>query len=264
MKKEIEKAKKVNRFWFIWNVIETLLLFAGGALAIVVGILMSQNTGAEAAGTAENVVAYVLSSFVILDGLLRVVMFLVRYQRGDEVAPMVVAGFEVAVGILLILLQSRFTAEHLFTFTIVNFIAIALIVMGALLLVYAIYYIVKRIVKLVMPVLEIFLGAILVGVGIAIILIYHNGNSRDMLVLIMTGAILCIGSIGMLIATIITHNKGKKMLKEAEDEEEGTYPVAAPEESPKEKKGAKESKVVEAETVEPEQLTGPKGIEHKK
>ena len=226
MKKEIEKAKKVNRFWFIWNVIETVLLLLAGALAITIGILQGQAENAGAAGTAENVVAYVISAFIILDGLLRVVMFLVRYQRGEEISPLVVAGFEIAVGVLFILLQSRFTQEHLFTFTIVNFIAIALIVMGALLLVYAIYFIVKRIVKLVMPVLEIFLAAVLVGVGIAIILIYLNGDARDMLVLIMTGAILCIGSIGMLIATLITHSKGKKMLKEAEAEEEGTYPVA--------------------------------------
>ena len=69
----------------------------------------------------------------------------------------------------------------------------------------------------------------------------------------------------MLIATLITHSKGKKMLKEAEAEEEGTYPVADVSDSPKGKGAAKEEPaVVEAETVEPEQISGPKAIGKKK
>ena len=82
MSEAIEKQKRINKFWFWWNLIESIVLFAGGVLAIVAGIL-SGVEGNQTPEGIENAVAYAVAAFVILDGLLRIVMFLARIQKGE-------------------------------------------------------------------------------------------------------------------------------------------------------------------------------------
>lgn len=224
MSEVIQKEKRVNQFWFVWNLIESLVLFAGGVLAIVAGVL-TKTESASTPSTIENAVAYVVAGFVILDGILRIVMFLSRATKDDEQSPLVVAGFEISLGILLVLLQTHFGQGDLFTFTVAHLIAIVLMVMGFLLLIYAIYAIAKRMVKLVMPIMEILFAAILVAVGVVIEVLYNTSSSRSQLVLILTGSILALAAVGMFIITLITHSRAVKQLRLAEEEERGDYRV---------------------------------------
>lgn len=242
MSQATQKQRKLNKFWFVWNLIESLILFGGGVMSIVAGVMAGQGSGGSAPQGIENGIAYAVAAFIILDGVLRIVLHLARLQKDTEQSPMVIAGFEVSLGILLVLLQSRFTNEHIFTFTVVNLIAIILMVMGVLLLVYAIYAIAKKFAKLFMPVVEILFAAILAGVGVVIEVLYHTESSKDQLVLIMTGSILCLAAIGMFIITLVTRAKAKKELDQAEREEQGDYDVddgngkrrsAAPSQEPK-------------------------------
>ena len=242
MSQATQKQRKLNKFWFVWNLIESLILFGGGVMSIVAGVMAGQSNGGSAPQGIENGIAYAVAAFIILDGVLRIVLHLARLQKDTEQSPMVIAGFEVSLGILLVLLQSRFTNEHIFTFTVVNLIAIILMVMGVLLLVYAIYAIAKKFAKLFMPVVEILFAAILAGVGVVIEVLYHTESSKDQLVLIMTGSILCLAAIGMFIITLVTRAKAKKELDQAEREEQGDYDVddgngkrrsAAPSQEPK-------------------------------
>ena len=223
MSREIKKQLGVTKFWFIWNVIESLILLAGGVLAIVSGVLNESNPSTS--GTIENVIAYVIAGFIILDGILRVVLFLARFKDGDEMTPMIIAGFELALGTLMILLQINFSTVSIFTFTIVNLIAIMMMVMGLLVLVFAIFQIARKMAKLAMPVSQIFIGAVIIGVGVAVEVLYNTESSRQMLVLILTGVILSVAAVGMFIISLVAHHKSKKALEEALREERGDYRV---------------------------------------
>lgn len=272
MSQAIKKQRKINRFWFIWNLIESFVLLGGGVLAIVAGILTGQNNQGSPQGV-ENGIAYAVASFIILDGILRVVMCLVRYQKDDEQSPLVVAGFEISLGVLLMLLQSEYTDQSIFTYTVVNLIAIILMVMGALLMVYAIYVIARKFSTLFMPVVEILFAAILAGVGVVIEVLYRTQDSRNQLVLIMTGTILSLAAVGMFIITLITRAKAKKELDQAEREEEGNYQINDDKKAaPAEPKPAEVIDVIDADTVNPnepnagyaddsQKLSGPRAIE---
>lgn len=274
MSQAIQKQRSLNRFWFIWNLIESLVLLGGGVLSIVAGIMAGQN-GSGAPRGIENGIAYAVAGFIILDGILRIVMCLSRFQKDSESSPLVIAGFEVSLGVLLVLMQTHFTDQHIFTYTVVNLIAIILMVMGVLLLVYAIYVIAKKFAKLFMPVVEILFAAILAGVGIVIEVLYNTESSKDQLVLIMTGSILCLAAVGMFVVTLVTRAKAKKELDQAEREENGDYDVRkdSPQPAPVVKQ-AEIVDIVDADTVEaqeePEadpnaqQLGGPRAIGRKK
>lgn len=223
MSKEIKKQLKVTKFWFIWNLIESLILLGGGVLAIVSGILNEGDPSTS--GNIENIIAYVIGAFVILDGLLRIILFMTKFRDGDELTPMIVAGFELSLGTLLILLQTTFAGAHIFTYTIVNFVAIAMMVMGTLVLAFAIFQIARKMAKLTMPITQILVGAIVIGVGIAIEVLYNTESSRQMLVLILTGAILCVAAVAMFIITLVANHKNKKALEQAQREENGDYDV---------------------------------------
>lgn len=257
MSEATKKQKKLNTFWFLWNLIESIVLLTGGVLAIVFGVMNNNNSSSSM--DIENVVAYLVASFVILDGVLRVVMFLARYNRGDEQSPMIISGFEVALGTLLILIQLRYSADHIFTYTVVNLVAIILIAIGLLLLVYAIFLIAKKYAKLFMPIVEILFSAVLVGVGVVIEVLYHTESSREQLVLILSGAILSLAAIGMFIITLITRAKAKKELKKAEEEEQGNYEVAG-EGITDNTENAPE--IIDADLNEPESVEGPRAIGH--
>ncbi len=273
MSKEIKKQLKVTKFWFIWNIIESVILLAGGVLAIVSGVL--NDADPKTSGTIENVIAYVISGFIILDGLLRIILFLVKFQDGDEMTPMIIGGFELSLGTLMVLLQSTFSNVSIFTFTVVNLIAIMLMVMGALILAFAIFQIARKMAKLTMPIAQIFLGAVIIGVGVAVEVLYNTESSRQMLVLILTGVILSVAAIGMFIITLVAHHKTKKALKQAEREENGDYDVD--DNGPKIYRKAevvdepKQAEIVDVQETVPsnekenkEPLPGPRALKNKK
>lgn len=210
---ELEKKKKLNRFWGIWNFIESVILLAAGVLAIVVAIINGEGTSLN----IESAVAYVVGSFIVLDGILRVVMSLAHYKgaKGSEESTMLIGGFELTVGIVMMLLEIHFSTagEHIFTYLIAHFIAVLLIVIGLLLIIFSIITIAKKYAKLFMPILEILFSAILMGVGITILVLYYKNNNSQ-LVLILTGSILSIAGVAQGIITLITLHKTKKEEKE--------------------------------------------------
>lgn len=229
MSKETEKKKKVAKVWTIWNTIEAVLLIVSGIMSIVAGALHKPGEQG-AAQQLEQMLAYFVAGFVILDGILRVILYLARFKKNDDRSPFVTSGFEIAAGTLIILMQVKY--NDFFVYGIVNFVAVLLMVMGLLLLVFAIYVLVKKYEKLTMPVLEILLAAILIGVGVAIEIMYNTSDSREKLVLIMAGAILLVAGLAMLIFTMVVSKKDKKQTKQFEDEEKGTYQIVDAQEQP--------------------------------
>lgn len=204
------KDKGLNRFWFIWNLVETILLLAGGVLSIVAGILATKEDAASSVITAENGIAYLIAGFALLDGVLRVILFLAKYKQGADITPLLVSAFEITVGTLFILLQINFKESNIFTFTVANLIAILLMVTGALLLTLAIFFIVKKKAKVFVPILEIVFAAVLIGVGVLIEVLYNTDGERERLVLIMTGIIVTLAAIAMFVTLLINQHKLRK------------------------------------------------------
>lgn len=256
MNKSLNTAKKLNTFWFWWNIVEALVILAGGVLAIFAGVKNS------ASGNIETILAYAISSFIVLDGLLRIIMFFPKYSKGDELTPLVIAGFEVSIGVLLMILEIK---HSMVIEALVNLIAVLLIVMGALILAFSIFQIVRRLTSLVMPIGQIILGAVLIGVGVAVIILHNTSDTQRQLVLIMTGTILVLVALTQFIVTLITHHHRKKDIAAAENAEIGNYEIedAKPSRKGKKKSIPSSEEIVDVEEEEKMSLNGPKAIEHK-
>ena len=256
MSKALEKSKKLNHFWMWWNIVEAVIILAAGILAIVAGV---RN---DSSGNMENVLAYAISGFVILDGILRIVVYFFRYRKGDEVTPLILAGFQVSIGALLLVLQIK---ANIVIVALINFISIVLMVMGVLILTYSIFQIVRKYAALVIPISTIVLAAVLIGVGIAITILYNSQDTHQQLVLIMTGSIMSIVGLAQFIVTMITAKKAKKEINQYEKEEQGNYDVVDSEKQITPEQKAETPEVIEAEEAheDPTQIEGPKAIENK-
>ncbi|MBQ4254633.1 MAG: hypothetical protein II721_01370 [Bacilli bacterium] len=209
--------EKFKTFWLAWNLIEDALLIIAGALSIVFGIMVNENSGAVTSDTKviENIILYVLASFIVLDGILRTVL-LAKRQSNAETSAYLIGGFEITIGIVLMILGSE-----TFFKLIINFLGVFLLVIGALFLFVSIRTIVKHLTSMLMPVLEIFFGAILIGFGTALMIIYHAGEVqiRNRVSYILIGTILAIAGIAMLFGLFIGKKKEKHDKKKAEKQE---------------------------------------------
>jgi uncharacterized protein YjeT (DUF2065 family) len=222
----VKKAKKPidlskgGLLWTIWHLVEAALLITGGILAIV----YSNN---------EKIQSYiypVVGGFMIFGGVLKIVSnFLpvlatnayeaeakIRAKKAMAYDMVVGGSFELALGITLCMVDT--SAVEVITNFITNFIAIILMVAGASLLLFAIGFIISKLYKLYMPILEIIFGLCLIGLGIIVIYFLHNNSSAlNQIVLIVTGLILVLGGLGMLVdtfATVRAANALKKASKE--------------------------------------------------
>lgn len=247
----LEKRKKMNKFWLTWSVIEAIVILAAGVLAIIAGVRE------DITGNIDNILGYAISGFVVLDGIFRIVMFFAKYDRGDESTPLIIAGFEVAIGALLIFLQYKHAG--LLIESLVAFISIAMMTMGALLLTYAIFSIARRHEKLVMPIAVIVLAAILIGVGVAVIILQNTGNTHNKITMIMTGSVLGIIGLSLFVMGIFASKKDKKEIEKFEQEESGDYDIAGEPRRKKGKKGPNEEEVVakQAEVIEDVEVLSP-------
>lgn len=246
--------EKFKTFWLAWNLIEDALLIVAGALSIVFGIMVNENSGAITSDTKviENIILYVLASFIVLDGILRTVL-LAKRQSNAETSAYLIGGFEITIGIVLMILGSE-----TFFKLIINFLGVFLLVIGALFLFVSIRTIVKHLTSMLMPVLEIFFGAILIGFGTALMIIYHAGEVqiRNRVSYILIGTILAIAGIAMLIGLFIGKKKEKHDKKKAEKQE--VFDVRKEEvvEEPSKPSKKKKRDIVDAEEE-------PKAIEEK-
>lgn len=246
--------EKFKTFWLAWNLIEDVLLIVAGALSIVFGIMVNENSGAITSDTKviENIILYVLASFIVLDGILRTVL-LAKRQSNAETSAYLIGGFEITIGIVLMILGSE-----TFFKLIINFLGVFLLVIGALFLFVSIRTIVKHLSSMLMPVLEIFFGAILIGFGTALMIIYHAGEVqiRNRVSYILIGTILAIAGIAMLIGLFIGKKKEKHDKKKAEKQE--VFDVRKEEvvEEPSKPSKKKKRDIVDAEEE-------PKAIEEK-
>ncbi|MCR5491658.1 MAG: DUF308 domain-containing protein [Bacilli bacterium] len=229
-----EKSKRMKKLWFIWNLVEALLMLAAGVLAIVFGVMTKQSGSNDPNPTIETTVAAVIGAFVILDGILRIIMVLAHYKQTEQ-SVMLIGGFEITAGIVTILFHDIFVRF------LVTFLSVFLLVIGALMLIFSIYAIAKRIGKLYMPVLEIIFGALMLGLGVAITIMYYNGESSNQIVLIVVGVIMAAFGITQAIIALVSYKK-----KNVVENENEIVPVRT--EKPKKEK--KPKKAQEEEVID--------------
>ena len=259
-----KKVQKFKKIWFIWNLVEAVIILAAGVLAIVFGVLRETGS-AQNDSPIQLTVAAAIGAFVILDGLLRILTVLLSIKKTEQ-SIMLIGGFEITGGIVVILFRDMFVQ------LIVTFLYVFLIVIGVLMLIFSIYAIAKKIGKLYMPVLEIIFGALLLALGIAVCIMYYNGDSSNKIVLIVIGVIMAAFGITQGIIAVVSYKK-KTIVENDIAEDAASNVPAAPEEKKMKKKGKKEKEKepeevidVEAKDVEePKQIKddSPKEIEQK-
>ena len=217
------KADSYGKFWCIWNGVEALIILVAGVLSIVFGILYKSGEGNGTHIIINNVLPFVVGTFVCMDAILRIVKAVQRIGKETEESIMLIGGFELTAGILVMMFHDIFTR------LIISAIAVLLIVVGALLLLFSIMVIIKRSKKLFIPILEIIFAAILVGVGTVVLILYHTSSDNNQIVLIVSGIIFTILGLGQGILTIIKAvklSKGKVVVKD--NEEPTVEPVEEP------------------------------------
>ncbi|MBR3266971.1 MAG: hypothetical protein IKI55_02450 [Bacilli bacterium] len=216
--------KKGGLIWSIWNFIEAALL-------LTMGILVIANC---ANADIQASVFIVISIFLMVGGLLKIVANFLPIIASSPLEAMakqvirsqlsydlVIGGtIELAFGVALCVSMTGSNPAAIIEI-IMNFIvwlvAVLLMAAGVSLIAFAIGFIITKLYKLYMPILEIILGALLVGAGITVIILFTNNSDIVMsIMLVIVGLALIVASVFKIVGTIRAILKNKK---EAEPDE---------------------------------------------
>ena len=159
MSKREERKKldtsKGGLIWSIAQLVEFALFLTLGVLAIV----FSNNSDFQSA------IVIAVGVVLIVDGAVKILInflpILTVAERATYTYQLVITGaLELSLGIVLI--AEKALAQYLLT-TLIYFIGITLIVAGALFLLFAITFMIKKLSKIYLPILEIVLAAVLIA-----------------------------------------------------------------------------------------------------
>lgn len=234
-------GNRQRKFWFIWNLIEAFILIAAGALAITIGV-MSDQLDSSVQETFALVFACVVGAYIILDGILRYIVSLFNFVSDGGESSLLVSAFEITLGTVIVIWYETFLNIA------ITFIAVILMVVGALIIASSIFQIVRKLKALYVPILTIAFSALLIGLGIAMLILYYGKNdSFYAAVNIGLGVVLAGVGITQFIVVLIMNHKAKKNLFAKKSEE---APVEQIVDNPDEA----EVETVHAEKVEPEEV----------
>ncbi|MBO4737368.1 MAG: hypothetical protein J5627_02900 [Bacilli bacterium] len=244
--------KKGGLIWSIWNFIEAALLLTMGILVIA----NCTNSDIQAN------VFIVISIFLMVGGLLKIVanflpvigatpleVMAKQAIRAQLSYDLVIGGtIELAFGVALCVSMTTGDPAAIIGI-IMNFIVWLvsglLIVSGVSLVAFAIGFIVSKLYKLYMPILEIILGVLLIGAGVAIIILFTNNSEIVMsIMLVIVGAALAVGAVFKVIGVV------KAILKNKEEKEPDENVIDAPETFEVKEEEPKEETVQETESTE--------------
>lgn len=212
--------------WTFWNLTEAALLLVGGILAIV----FSNNTN------VQGIVAPVVGSFLIVGGALKILMNFLPVLATNQLEAdakikakaamaydLVIGGsMELAAGITLITFYTQNSNDAINTIVsfLSTFIAIVLIVAGAAFLLFAIGFIVAKLYKLYMPIMEIILSLALIALGVVVLIYMGKTEIFMQVVLIIVGIVMVLGGLALTSDTLKTVMAVKKVKKAAKDAHE--------------------------------------------
>ena len=210
--------KKGGLIWSIWNFIEAALL-------LTMGILVIANCTNK---DIQSSVFIVISIFLMVGGLLKIVAnFLpvigtsplevaakqaVRSQLSYD---LVIGGtIELAFGVALCVSMTGNNPAAIIE-VIMNFVvwlvSVLLMAAGASLIAFAIGFIVSKLYKVYLPVIEIILGALLIGAGVTIIILFTNNSDIVMsIMLVIVGLALAVAAVFKIISVVKAIIKAKE------------------------------------------------------
>ena len=218
---------KGGLLWSIWNFLEAALILVLGIICFVYTAKASTNNSDISYDKVISVILFIGGIFLILGGALKIVVnFLPVIARSVTDAiikekiksqlsyDLVVGGaIELAIGIAFVISYTNngglldqmvsFIAQFL-----AIFIGTLVTVAGTSLILFAVGFIVSKLYKLYLPIIEIVFGAALIALGI-IVFIYLAGNAdlTKMISLVILGIILVLAGVAMTILTVVEINK---------------------------------------------------------
>lgn len=244
-----EKQKKVKGpinmakgglLWSVWNFLEAALVIVLGILCFVYTAKASQEGSDITYDKVISIIILVGGIFLIAGGALKIIVnFLpvvgrniidaaVKAKVKAELSyDMVVGGaIELAIGVAFVVSYQSTSGEmnqfvdFIATFLAV-FIGVLVIAAGVSLVLFAIGFIVSKLYKLYLPILEIIFGAALIALGIVVLyFLAGNADLTKIISLIVLGIILVLAGIAMAIMTVIEINKAhfkKAVAQEVKD-----------------------------------------------
>jgi hypothetical protein len=228
-KKPIDLSKG-GLIWTIWNATEAAVLIVVGILAIV----FSNNQD------FQKTILAIVGSLLIVDGGLKIlanflpILATTRIEaeakakaKAAMAYDLVIGGaFELALGITLIAIYTSATyanSMNVLVSLISTFIAIVCLVAGASLALFAVAFLVAKLYKVYMPILEIIFAAALIALGVVILVFVGDANSSDaekvakffQIVLIITGVVITLTGAGLMVTTFQAVSDRKALKKEA-------------------------------------------------
>ena len=232
--------KKGSIGFTIWNTIVA-------ALFITLGIVFCVNASNP---DFQNVIILIAGIFVIVDAALRLLTQVIRVVRigettlmGTDIASAAAGASELAIGIMLIFVsqgQSTFIIELMRYLAL--FIGILLITIGAVALIYAIVFLVKKAGSVGQNVASIILGALLITGG-TLVLVFANHEGMTTFFFVVFGLFFAFAGVVLLFSTIALFILARKAGKELKTE--GPIKEDAVVSEPVEEKPAEEEKAEE-------------------
>ena len=202
--------KKGGLIWSIWNFIEAALLLTMGILVIA----NCTNTDIQAS------IFIVISIFLMVGGLLKIVANFLPVVGSTPLEAMakqairsqlsydlVIGGtIELAIGVALCISMTGNNPAAIIEI-IMNFVvwlvSVLLMAAGVSLIAFAIGFIVSKLYKLYMPIIEIVLGALLIGAGITIVVLFTNNSDIVMsIMLVIVGLALVVAAVFKVISVV--------------------------------------------------------------
>lgn len=225
--KKTFSLKKGGLIWIIWNLVEALLLITMGVLTII-------NCQKD---SLHKELFIIISIFLIVGGSLRILanfIPIIGARKADEQNKLIIrmnmsysmcisGAVELALGIALMIAMTGDAAMMMvqyITDIIVYFASILLIVAGATLIAFAITFIITKLYKLYIPIVEIIFGLATAGLGIVILVLFaQNSQIIVTILLIIIGVLLILSGIGEAALTFRPVIKARKKEKAQKNED---------------------------------------------
>lgn len=238
-KKPIDTSKG-GLVWSIWNFLEAALIVA---LGIICFIYTAQASDSANYASVISVILFIAGIFLIAGGALKIIINFLPVV-GKNIADaaykaqvkaqlsydLVIGGaIELAIGVAIVATYQAYDGEltqiveTLITFLAV-FVGVIIIAAGVSLVLFAIGFIISKLYKIYLPIIEIVFGAALIALGIVVLyFLVGDKNLAQLIVLIIIGVMLVLAGLAMAVLTVVEINKAraKKALANGVKQEEG-------------------------------------------
>lgn len=232
--------------WTIWNVIESIILFAGGLVCCI----FAYNKD------FQNAAFIIAGAIVLVDAGLRMLLEVINiFSFDDKVAikidyqQAILGSLEIAVGVILIRIGNSFNeASEIFQFVGI-FLGTLLITAGSIFIVHSALYLVKKANSIAENIFTIIAGCMVIVLGALTIVFLTKKENLVPFSLIFFGICLMLLGVILFVVTIIILRTAKRLKKELnatiEAEEKANEEAVKKEEAIEVKENKVEEKVEE-------------------